>query len=86
VTAKRPVPRSPQDQARRLALLDASSGASGYGGLISLPGSGPCDCGAERAPHRGERRTTRVADGVVRDEHVYRCTSCYLKHLRGDVA
>ncbi|GAB2747512.1 hypothetical protein GCM10010442_78550 [Kitasatospora kifunensis] len=34
------------------------------------------DCGAQAAPHPGETRTTRVADGVVRDERVRRCTPC----------
>lgn len=33
-------------------------------------------CGTQKAPHLGEIRTTRVADGVVRDERVQRCTPC----------
>ncbi|MBB4926304.1 hypothetical protein [Kitasatospora kifunensis] len=37
------------------------------------------DCGGEDAPHLGENRTTRVANGVVRDERVRRCTPCQLK-------
>jgi hypothetical protein len=42
------------------------------------------ECGAEDAPHLGENRTTRVADGVVRDERVHRCDSCQAAHRSGD--
>jgi hypothetical protein len=39
-------------------------------------------CGSDDAPHRGELVTTRVADGIVRDEHVRRCTECQKKRRR----
>ncbi|GAB2695731.1 hypothetical protein [Kitasatospora kifunensis] len=43
----------------------------------------PCaDCGAKDAPHLGETKTTRIADGVVRDERVRRCTPCQLARPR----
>ncbi|WP_327066919.1 hypothetical protein [Kitasatospora sp. NBC_01302] len=35
-------------------------------------------CGTQKAPHLGELQTTRVADGVVRDERVRRCTDCQI--------
>ncbi|MCX4750880.1 hypothetical protein OG455_41100 [Kitasatospora sp. NBC_01287] len=37
------------------------------------------NCGSPDAPHRGEIRTTRVADGVVRDQRVHRCTPCQVQ-------
>lgn len=40
------------------------------------------DCGAQNAPHLGEQRTSRFADGVVRDERVRRCTPCQVSRNR----
>jgi hypothetical protein len=37
------------------------------------------DCTAP-AEHRGELRTVRVTEGVVRDERVARCTPCHLAY------
>jgi len=41
-----------------------------------LEGTACVDCSGGDAPHRGETITTRVADGVVRDTTVVRCTPC----------
>ena len=41
-----------------------------------LAGTRCIDCSGRNAPHRGETITTRVADGVVRDTTVARCTPC----------
>jgi hypothetical protein len=38
--------------------------------------AGCINCGAPDAPHLGETRTIRVADGVVRDDRTHRCTPC----------
>jgi hypothetical protein len=56
--------------------------------ITEPPSIRPCcsDCGAEDAPHLGELRTTRVADGVVRDARVYRCTGCLAKRRAGVAA
>ncbi|MGF1428759.1 terpene synthase family protein [Kitasatospora sp. LaBMicrA B282] len=37
-------------------------------------------CGAAGAPHLGETQSLRVADGVVRDVRVRRCTPCQQQH------
>lgn len=44
-----------------------------------LAGAACVSCGTEDIPlHRGETITTRVADGVVRDTTVVRCTPCLI--------
>lgn len=54
----------------------------GHGPVDQTDGVSCADCGAPNAPHRGELTTTRVADGVVRDGRVRRCTHCHIKRPR----
>jgi hypothetical protein len=77
-------PHPPEPEQPEL-LLDATSSNSMTGS--QLPGTGPCiGCGNPDAPFRGELRTTPVTPGVVRDERVRRCTSCFAAHRSQEVA
>jgi hypothetical protein len=47
--------------------------------LRLIPVDPPCtECGQRPGIHSGEPHTTRLADGVVQDKPVKRCTECHV--------